>query len=95
MAVIPGKGLVVNNISLDKVVYNLNFYFLQNSSLPIVDATNYEHSVDISFGNTLKSVEAMNVELEKYGLRFIETVKELEILVITDKKQRNVQNDFK
>jgi hypothetical protein len=59
----------------------------QNSNLPIVDETGYTGNLDLHLEAEIGKPEALNIELNKYGLALIKEDRPAEILVIKDLNQ--------
>jgi len=80
-----GFGAKMQNIYLNMLTSQLSVFFWQNSPLPIVNETSYRGKVDIEIKADMMDLKAVNEELNKYDLQFIEKEKETEVLVIKDK----------
>lgn len=59
--------------------------FFQNSGLPIINETGYTGKVDININANMTNISAINEELKKYDLQFIEAERDVDMLVIRDK----------
>ena len=74
----------LRNTTLSQLIKRLEVQYLQNSALPIIDATGYTGRVDLEVHAALYKVEELNRELARYGLRFEERMAETELLVVRD-----------
>ncbi|OCX54300.1 hypothetical protein BEL04_08560 [Mucilaginibacter sp. PPCGB 2223] len=75
----------LHNAPLSALMMRLERQYLQNSPLPIADGTGYTGMVDLDLEARLSNLDALNKELAKYDLQFIEKPYPAEILVIRDK----------
>lgn len=78
-------GFSLKNFPLNRLFTHLNYVYLQNYFVPIVDGTNYSSWVDIEINASPSDVDAMNKELDKYDLKFVEKRVEVDFMVIRDK----------
>ena len=74
----------LHNAHLSQLMMRLERQYLQNSPLPVVDATNYMGRVDLELSAKLWDVASLNEALEAYGLALKEKPAEVEMLVIRD-----------
>jgi thiol-disulfide isomerase/thioredoxin len=77
-------GCTLHDALLTEFTDKLDFFYLQNSPLPVVDETGYMGKVDLEIEAKLSSIADLNQALEKYDLKFITVEKELDILVFED-----------
>ena len=82
-----GLGASMTNTGLGMLTSQLSILFLQNLSMPIVNDTGYKGKTDLQLQADLSNVKAINRELEKYDLKLIEKVKDVEVLVIRDREK--------
>ncbi|WP_176885029.1 TlpA family protein disulfide reductase [Dyadobacter soli] len=76
-------GWKVRNVSPARLVARLNQ--LQSHKLTIVDQTGLNAPIDMDVEAGLSDIEAMNRQLSRFGLAFVEKQTEQEVLVISDK----------
>ena len=74
------------NRPLGLLVRNLNMKFLQHSPYPILNETGFEGPVDIDIEANMSEIDDLNRALAKYGLKFMEEEREIDMLVIRDRK---------
>jgi thiol-disulfide isomerase/thioredoxin len=74
----------LRNAVLGHLVKRLEVQYLQDSPLPVVDATGYKGLVDLDIRAALSSVKELNTALEPYGLRFEERDLPVQLLVVRD-----------
>jgi len=67
-------------------MWKLGAYYMQLSPLPFLDETSYTGNVDIDINADLSDVNAVNKELEKYGLQFKEAERDIDMMVIKEKQ---------
>ncbi|MBB5441280.1 thiol-disulfide isomerase/thioredoxin [Pedobacter sp. AK017] len=66
---------------------NLLMFYMQQSPVPIINESGYENDlVDIEVDGDLKDPISMNKSLKKYGLEFQLVERELEMIIIRDRK---------
>ena len=58
----------------------------KNISIPIIDGTNYTKNIDITVIRKFSNTQDFSKNLKKYGLELVEEVREINMLVISDKK---------
>jgi thiol-disulfide isomerase/thioredoxin len=90
VAISPYKA-ELHNARLSQLMMRLERQYLQNSQLPVVDATKYTGRVDLSLEARLYDVADLNRALAPYGLAFIQKTAEVEVLVISDAPANNNQ----
>jgi len=78
--------LHLQNKSLQWLMWKLGAYYMQLSPLPFLDETSYTGNVDIDINADLSDVNAVNKELEKYGLQFKEAERDINMMVIKEKQ---------
>lgn len=81
------SGLRIQNSYLSQLIAGLYSYYYQVSPYQLVNETGFKGKVDIAINGDPGDIEALNRELERYDLKFIETEREVEMLVITDKAE--------
>jgi thiol-disulfide isomerase/thioredoxin len=74
----------LQNAHLSQLMMRLERQYLQNSALPIVDATNYQERVDLTLQAKLYDIAELNRALAPYDLRLEERNATVEVLVIRD-----------
>jgi thiol-disulfide isomerase/thioredoxin len=74
----------LRNAPLSQLMMRLERQYLQNSTLPVVDATGYTGRIDLDIEAKLYDVPDLNRALAPYGLTFIQKMVEVEVLVIRD-----------
>lgn len=76
----------LKNTHFDWFLHTLKTKYLQLSPLPLFDETGITGFVDMEINANLANVQEINKELEKYDLRFVEKEKEINMIIIRDKK---------
>ena len=79
----------LKNFPLQRLVAVLSNQYMSKSPYPIVDKTGYKSWVDIDINARLSNVDAVNKELEKYGLRLQLMTLPLDKMVIRDANVTN------
>jgi thiol-disulfide isomerase/thioredoxin len=74
----------LHNAPLSELLRRLQVQYLQNSALPVIDATGYEGGVDLELEAKLYDVASLNKALARYDLAFVEKEAEADMLVIRD-----------
>jgi len=74
------------NVSVGSFIRHLNIKYMQRSPLPVLDETGIRDMIDMDIQANLSDPQALNKELQKYGLRFIRASRKVDMLVIRDKK---------
>jgi thiol-disulfide isomerase/thioredoxin len=77
-----GQGVKITNSSLEILVYNLSTFYLQHSTLPIVDDTGITDNVDLNIDASLSDVAAINKQLAPQGLSLQQVDMDIDMLVI-------------
>jgi thiol-disulfide isomerase/thioredoxin len=77
-------GARLHNTSLAQLIKRLQVQYLSGSPLPVVDGTGYQAAVDLTLEAPLDNVAAMNRELARYDLRFVEKDAAVDLLVVRD-----------
>jgi thiol-disulfide isomerase/thioredoxin len=80
-------GFKLQNFPLNRLIAQLNFSYLQASVNPIIDGTGINQNVNLEIQADLTDINSLNDQLEKYGLKFILMDKDIDMMVISDKKQ--------
>ena len=75
----------MQNMPLSRFITQLESYFWQFSERPIIDETNFKGNVDIQINCKMADIDAVNKELAKYNLKFVDGERKADVLVITDK----------
>jgi hypothetical protein len=75
----------LTNLPLRRLVDSLNKNYMARSPLPVVDGTRYMDNVNLEIRADMSDPEDLNRALAPYHLRLIETVKELDMVVIREK----------
>lgn len=78
----------MTNMPLARVITTLNQ--VQDIKLPVIDETNYAGNVDIEIKGRFDNLERVLEQLKRYDLTLVETTRDLETLVITDKVKNAV-----
>lgn len=74
----------MRNRPIDNFISSLK-QFMQLSP-PLIDGTNFKGNVDIEINcKLIENLPCINKELERYGLKFVEEFREIEMIVIKDK----------
>ncbi len=79
-------GCVLQNSFLSQFFNRLENLYLYNSKLPLFNETGYKGRIDLKVDANLSDVKAVNAELAKYDLKFIEEEREIDMLVIRDRE---------
>lgn len=82
-------GAKIQNQPLDVLVARLAVIYQQDAKLPFKNGTAYQNRVDLEINADLADMQAVNAELKKYDLQFIEEKIETDILTIRDADQNN------
>jgi len=85
-------GMKLNNASLSGFVDQMQFFYQQRSSMPIIDETQYKGKVDLLIKGSLGDMNNVNAALKDYGLQFKEVERKLEMLIISDAVNEPVSN---
>ncbi len=78
-------GCRMQNVSLDLFFSRLNTIYLQKHPYPIINESGSNSPVDLLVNAPLHDVDALNRELEKYGLKFISAERSIDMLVLSDR----------
>jgi len=78
-------SIKIINLPLSRFLAKFQAYFEQSEQFLFKDATGYKEKVDIEINCDLKDLGAVNKELEKYDLKFIQKEEDVNMLVITKK----------
>ncbi len=90
LSAINGAGSKLQNVSLDWLFLRLDKVYMQNHPYPLINESGVTGPVDIEINAPLHNVAAVNKELEKYGLQFIEAFRNIDMLVINDSKVKSI-----
>jgi|GEM_PF-6254961 len=63
----------------------LTGYLDELLSVPVLDESNYNKPVDMEFTIDMKDIKALQQVLKTYGFALVETERELEMFVLSDK----------
>lgn len=74
----------LRNTGLGQLIKRLQVQYLEGYPLPVIDGTGYGGAVDLSLDAPLNDVAAMNRELARYDLRFVEKDADVALLVVRD-----------
>lgn len=77
-------GCLMQNMYLQRFISQLETKYLQLSTMPFVNETNYLERVDMTINAPLGNIKAINIELAKYDLQFIEAEREVDMMIIYD-----------
>ena len=75
--------LKINNRAFGDFVMMLKLAY-QESDLQIVDETGYKGKFDFAFNGDVSDSEALNAELNKYGIELTAQYRDVDILVVVD-----------
>jgi thiol-disulfide isomerase/thioredoxin len=73
------------NLPLSRLASQLE-YFWQKSGSNVINETQFKKNVDIELNCKMSDIKAVNKELAKYGLTFIEGERSIDILVVKDRQ---------
>jgi thiol-disulfide isomerase/thioredoxin len=76
----------LQNVNLSQFTGRLDSYYLQNEKLPLFDEVNYKGNIDLNFKAQMNSPESIDVALRPLGLKLTPEEREVEVLVIKEKK---------
>lgn len=82
-------GFTLKNNFLGVLIDQLNVMYLQKSPLPVIDGTGLTARIDLAITAPMGNIVAMNQELEKYHLKFVEQEREIDMIILRDR----IQND--
>lgn len=74
----------LHNSTLSQLIKRLEVQYMQDSRLPVIDDTGYGGRVDLSLHAPLYKPDALNLELAKYDLQFVEKEAVVELLMVRD-----------
>lgn len=80
----------IKNNYLAWLSFKLRNYYMQLSSVPIIDETGITKPIDLDINCDLENLEEVNKALEKYGLKYIVAERGINTLLITDNTSNNV-----
>ena len=78
-------GCSMRNTFLSLFTGQLSVIYLQKSPMPVINDTGYTGRVDMEINASLSDLAAVNKELARYDLKFIEAEKDIDMLVIRDR----------
>lgn len=76
-------GLEAKHISIDNLIYALDFF---NPKEVFVDMTNVDFAIDISINAVMTDFNNVKEELERNGIKLERGEKEMEVLIVSDKR---------
>jgi len=76
----------LKNVFLNRLVEQLDNFYFQNSTKPILNETDYHERVDLNFEADLTNIDALNAALKPYGIQFVEEDRNIETLLISDRQ---------
>ena len=79
-------GFTLTNFPVQRLVDQLNTVYMQNSPLHVYNETGYNTRVDMVVKANLSDVSDLNSALQSYGLKLEEKQKDIDLLVIEDRK---------
>jgi len=79
-------GARLRNQKLSNFTSRLSMIYLQRSPLPVIDGTNYTSGVDLDLEADFTDVKSINIALSRYELQFIEAEREIDMLIISNRK---------
>lgn len=79
-------GAHIRNEPLSGWLFKMVALYFQNLSTPVLDESGYKGNIDLDINAEMTDVAAVNKQLEKYGLQFVEATRPAEYLVIKDIK---------
>lgn len=86
--IVPGfrqyEGVIMRNLPISYFILNLQYRYL--TSHIIVDETNYDKNVDLEFIANLSDPISIDEGLSKYKLHLKEELREVNVLVLSDKE---------
>jgi len=75
---------IQHNMPLSHFTGLLKGYFFQDSKISFIDECGINENVDLELSCDMNNLESINEALDKYGLKFIKKVKEIDVLVFSD-----------
>lgn len=72
----------IRNLPMSFFISKLQAYFPNETGLPIVDQTQYKGRIDIEINADLTNIEDVNRELNRYDLKLVETVSDIDMIII-------------
>jgi thiol-disulfide isomerase/thioredoxin len=72
----------LRNAPVSAFISKLQSSYFKEDALPIGDETGYKEKVDIDISADLEDISAVNKELEKYDLKFVEKKRQIDMIVI-------------
>jgi hypothetical protein len=77
----------LKNKSIADLMFNLCMYEFMDYPIPIIEQTNYSGNIDLDFTADLSDLQSVSQALEKFGLKFILTEKEMDMIVVKDRNK--------
>jgi len=77
-------ALWMRNGTLDFLVNTLEHFYYDISPIPIINLSGYAENIDIDINAKLEDIDAVNKELQKYGLAFVKGEHEIDMIVFRD-----------
>jgi hypothetical protein len=74
----------LTNTFLSHFFRKIETFYLQDSPMPIINATGYTGKIDFKIKADMANIVSLNKALEKYDLKFIQQEQEIDMLVIKD-----------
>ncbi|RZM26954.1 MAG: TlpA family protein disulfide reductase [Pedobacter sp.] len=81
-------GVKMVGYNIGRFVSELNLFFLGNSSMPVINGTEYQGLVDMELNVNPSNIGQLNIALGKYGLSLKEEEMAIDVLVISDRKEQ-------
>jgi thiol-disulfide isomerase/thioredoxin len=79
----------LRNTRIGQLTVRLQAQYLEQLPLPVIDGTGYNYPVDLSINAPLNDVAAMNRELARYDLRFVEKDAAVDLLLVRDNDRKS------
>jgi thiol-disulfide isomerase/thioredoxin len=80
------KQIKLKNYKISDFLFWWLIYEMQEFPEPIIDNTQFSQSIDLEISADPKNLNSVNEALKKYGLEFKESERDVDMIVITDKK---------
>ena len=81
-------GLKMRNGTLNLFINTLDVYYFSTSKIPIVNLVEDRMRTDLIINAPLKNVEAINLELTKYGLELVKGEFEIDMILYRDSDKK-------
>lgn len=79
-------GYTLQNARLKGLVSDMNMFVLQQSPIPLIDATGITERVTMQINARLDDMASVSKELEKYGLHITQEYRDINVLIFRDKE---------